>query len=218
MLPTLRGARAMGLLDGTDAAPAPTLEVEDDQDPKKKKLVTNPGYIAWLERDQQVAGYLVNSLSPDVLAHVLGLETSVEIWSAITSMFASQSIYRVQHLRTSLNTTKKNNMTTTRYFTIMKGFRSELVAAGKPIDDAELVGYILNGLDGSYNGLVSSVNANPGTSLSDLYGQLNFHDMRQQMLAAERNPGPIADEFISSATGPQRPPTGPQRQLRQQAS
>ena len=95
MLLTLRGARATGLLDGTDAAPAHTLEVEDDNDPKKKKIIANIAYIAWLERDQQVVSYLVNSLSPDVLAHVLGLDTSVEIWSAIISMFASQSISRV---------------------------------------------------------------------------------------------------------------------------
>ena len=100
------------------------MEVEDDNDPKKKTTIANPAYNAWLERDQQVVSYLVNSLSSDVLAHVLGLDTAAEIWGAISAMFASQSISWVQHLRTALNTTKKNKMTPTQYFTKMKGFRS----------------------------------------------------------------------------------------------
>ena len=94
-MPTLRGARVRSLLDGSDAAPAKNLEVEDDQDPKKKKIVDNPAYLAWLERDQQVLSFLVNSFSPDVLAHVLGMDTAAEIWAAISSMFASQSRSRV---------------------------------------------------------------------------------------------------------------------------
>jgi hypothetical protein len=76
---TLRGARVLGLLDGSDATPAKNLEIEDSDDAKKKKIVDNPAYNAWLERDQVVVSYLVNLLSPDVLSHVVGLETTAEI-------------------------------------------------------------------------------------------------------------------------------------------
>jgi hypothetical protein len=41
-----------------------------------------------------------------------------------------------------------------------------------------MIGYILNGLDSSYNDLVSSVNGNPNTTLDDVYGQINSHDLR----------------------------------------
>ena len=72
MLPALRAARVMGLLEGSDQMPPEELEVEDEE--KKKKTVPNPAYDTWITRDQQVVSYLVNSLSEDVLAQVFDLE------------------------------------------------------------------------------------------------------------------------------------------------
>ena len=110
-------------------------------------------------------------------------------------MFSSHSRTRINHLRAELNNTKKKDTTAAQFFAKMKSFSSELAAAGKPIEEDDMVGYILNGLDGSYNSLVSSVNGNPGTTLDDLYSQLCAHDMRQDMLAESgRDTG-----FISSA-------------------
>jgi hypothetical protein len=40
----------MELLDGSDKAPAKTMEVEDEN--KKKITVPNPVYGAWIKRDQ----------------------------------------------------------------------------------------------------------------------------------------------------------------------
>lgn len=36
------------------------------------------------------------------------------------------------------------------YFAYMRGFADELAAAGKPLQDGELISYILNGLDMEY--------------------------------------------------------------------
>jgi hypothetical protein len=87
-------------------------------------------------------------------------------------------------------------MTPANFFTKMKGFASELAAIGKPVDEYELVGFILNGLDGSYNSLVSSVNANLCTGLNDLYDQICSHNQRQVMLTEM---GQDAEDFHSSA-------------------
>jgi hypothetical protein len=43
----------------------------------------------------------------------------------------------------------------------MKGFASELATAGKTVDDDELKDYMMNGLDGSYNGFVASLKVVP---------------------------------------------------------
>lgn len=52
----------------------------------------------------------------------------------------------------------------------MKGLADDLASAGKPIDDDELVSYILVGLDIDYNPLVSTVvGRSDPISLSDLY-------------------------------------------------
>jgi hypothetical protein len=42
VLPAVRGAEAMGLLDGTNTAPAKTMEAEDSE--KKKIVIPNPAY------------------------------------------------------------------------------------------------------------------------------------------------------------------------------
>jgi hypothetical protein len=52
VLPAFRGARVMGLLDGTDRAPSETMELEDEKG--RKVEVENLAYAAWIERDQLV--------------------------------------------------------------------------------------------------------------------------------------------------------------------
>jgi histone deacetylase 1/2 len=175
--PAFRGADVLGLLDGSDRPPPKTLDAEDAD--KNKITVPNPAYSAWLARDQQVLRFLLNSLSPDILSHVLDVHSTADAWKTITAMFSSASRSKVQHLRDRLNNTKKLSLTADEYFTKMKGFAYELGALGKSLDEDEVISYVLNGLDkGHYNSLITSVNGNPGTSLDELYDQLYAYDLR----------------------------------------
>jgi hypothetical protein len=167
----------MGLLDGTDAAPPKTVEVEDLN--KNKVQAPNPDYVAWIARDQLVMRWLLNSLSPDILSHLLEVESTADDWTAINGMFTTASRTKAQHLRGKLNDTKKLTMTADQYYTKMKGFASKLLALGKPIDDDELLGYLLHGLEkDDYNPHITSVQANPGTTLEDFFEQLSSYDLR----------------------------------------
>jgi hypothetical protein len=105
VLPALHGAQVLGLLDGSDAAPSKTLEVEDSE--KKKSTVPNEAYAVWLARDQTVLSYLVKGLDVDLLSHVVGLESAHQAWTTIEGLFASQSRSRVNMLRGALANTKK---------------------------------------------------------------------------------------------------------------
>jgi hypothetical protein len=174
VIPALRGACALDLVEGRDQAPTETLEVEDAN--KQKTTITNPAYAAWIARDQQVLRWLVNALSPDVLAHVVELESSAETWTAINTHISASSKSRVQHLRTALVETKKGDMTADKFFSKMKAIAQELAAAGKPVDDDELVWYVLKNLGGTYNNLITAVRANPNTTLSDLFSQVQAFD------------------------------------------
>jgi hypothetical protein len=191
VLPAFRGARVMGLLDGSDRAPPEILEVEDDKG--KKIQVENLAYTAWIERDQLVLKFLLNSLSPDILSHVLGVESTAEAWSIIDGMFKTAARSKIQHLRSQLNDTKKLAMSADDYFTKMKGFASELAAVGKPLDEDELVGHLLRGLDKDhYNSLITNINGKPDTTLDEFFGQLSSYDMRN-------GPGGAQEGFTSSA-------------------
>jgi hypothetical protein len=183
ILPALRGAQVMGLLNGTNRAPPESMEIEDEN--KKKITVPNPAHAVWLAQDQTVMSYLVKSLDPDLLAQIIGLEHAHQVWTKIEALFASQSRARVNFLRGALINTKKLDMTAREYIGKMQSFASELAAAGKTLDDDELKGYILGGLDQRYTSLVSSINAVPATTCTDTCSQLQAYDDRQEMLAQE---------------------------------
>jgi hypothetical protein len=75
-------------------------------------------------------------------------------------MLASQSRTRISNLRVALAKTKEN-MTTTQFFIKMKGLApDELAAADRPIDEEELVEYLLAGLDNTYNSLIAAIGVN----------------------------------------------------------
>jgi hypothetical protein len=190
VLPAFRGANVMSLLEGTDRAPPKLIEVEDAD--KKKISVENPAYVTWMARDQQVLRFLLNTLSLDILSHLLGVASTAEAWNTINAMFKTASCTKAQHLREQLNDTKKLTMTADQYYTKMRGFASELTALGKPIEDDEFPGYLLHGLDKTeYNSLITTVNGNPDTTLDEFYDHLSSYDMRN---GVEEN-----GTFISSA-------------------
>jgi hypothetical protein len=214
VLPTLRGARVMRLLKGSNPAPD---EFVDGEDADKKKIqIPNPAYDVWIMRDQQVVSYIVNSLSEDILSHVYGLVHAADVWSAIHELFSSQSKSRVSNIRGALTNTKKLDMTAQQYITKMKGYASVLATAGKKVDDDELRDYIMNGLDGSYNGFVAALKVVPSTTLNDMCSQLLSYENCDAMLSNSQAPGSFTSPVNVAARhpspyggGPARPPPPP---------
>jgi hypothetical protein len=54
--------------------------------------------------------------------------------------------------------TKKKDLSIVTYFSALHWYADEMVAAGKVLDDDEIVPYILNGLDEDYNSLIEQIN------------------------------------------------------------
>jgi hypothetical protein len=104
ILPSLRGGRVVGILDGTEKAPPETLEAEDAD--KKTITIPNPEYDTWVTKDQAVVSFLINSLGDDLLSHVYGLVHADRVWKAILELFSTQSKSRVSSLRGALTNTK----------------------------------------------------------------------------------------------------------------
>ena len=85
---------------------------------------------------------------------------------------------------------KKGSMTAAAYFSKMKKLGDELAAAGKVIEDDEMVTLILAGLDFDYNPLVQSVVSRPTPiSVSELYSQMLAYDSRLELLQENHNNG-----------------------------
>ena len=105
VMPGLRGAQVTGLLDGSDVAPPKT--VQREQTDKTVTTEPNPLYAQWISKDQQVLSHLLNSLSTEILAQVASKETTFDLWTAITTLFSSQSQSRITNLRIAITNTKK---------------------------------------------------------------------------------------------------------------
>jgi hypothetical protein len=132
----------MGLLEGSNPAPPKFLDAEDEE---MKTIVPNSPYDTWIMRDQQVASFLVNSLSEDVLPHVFGLAYVVGVWHALNELYSSQSKSRVSTIRGSLTNTKKLRHDNATTHLQNERYTYEVVADGKLVDDDKLKEYILNG-------------------------------------------------------------------------
>ena len=155
VLPAIRGAQLEGCLDGS--VPPPAKEVDVKVGDKTVKGV-NPEYSRWVALDQQVLSYLRTTMTRDVMLQVSTAKTSAELWAAVEEIFSSQTRARSINTRIALATLKKGNLSAPDYVGKMKTLADEMAAAGKPISDEELVGYILIiSLDAEYNPLVSAV-------------------------------------------------------------
>ncbi|XP_072147987.1 uncharacterized protein [Setaria viridis] len=96
ILPAIKGARLMGILDGSSKAPAKTMTVEKAD--KSKEEVLNPAYEAWQVQDQQLLSYIVNSLTKNVLVSVAMVTTTAEAWAALETMYSARSHARLINL------------------------------------------------------------------------------------------------------------------------
>jgi hypothetical protein len=67
----------------------------------------------------------------------------------------------------------------------MKGLADGLAAAGRPIDEGELMEYLLAGLDDTYNPLFAAIGVNGAEDLtvSDLYAQVVAYENRIELLS-----------------------------------
>ncbi|KAK1692554.1 hypothetical protein QYE76_009251 [Lolium multiflorum] len=188
VLPAIRGAQLVGLLDGTDAAPPTQIEIvpADKTADTAAKMGPNPAYAAWLSRDQLVLAYPLQSLSREVLPHVHRIDNAAGVWHDIEEMFAAQSEAKINNLL---------------------GFSDELIAAGHPLTDRQLVSYILAVLGADYNALVAALGvATTPISLSLLFSHLHAYDQRQLMLNG--SPQPDFETPANAASRQWRPRSG----------
>ena len=100
VLATLRGARLERYVNSK--AVAPSEEVNEKTADGKVVTVVNPAYEEWFATEQQVLGFLLGSLSRDILAQVAISRTATEAWKAISDMFASHTRAHTTNVRLAL--------------------------------------------------------------------------------------------------------------------
>ena len=177
VVPILCGANLMGFLDGSTPCPV-RMVAESGSDVQ----VPNPEYLRWMQTDQLLISGMLSTLTIELLGSVTMLKSSSEVWSTLTTMFSAASTSKVLQLRMQLSKLSKGELSAPAYFQKVKALTDTMSAIGKPLDDEEIIAYLLSGLDEEYDSLVDSIAARTDSpSLSEVYSLFIGHDTWVQM-------------------------------------
>nr|XP_051202530.1 uncharacterized protein LOC127316157 [Lolium perenne] len=139
--------------------------------PCPDQLITNPR--------AGDAGAPAESRTLRVVGMLMTTITSREALTTLENSFAAQSTARSMQLRFQLSRIKKLDAPMASYFNRVKTLADILAGIGKPLEDEELVSYLLAGLDSDYDALVEVVTARTTPMpLRDLYAQLLTTEFR----------------------------------------
>jgi hypothetical protein len=104
-----------------------------------------------------VLNTLVSIIFESLISQVIGYSTSSEVWNALERMYSSQSRARIMQVHYQLATLKKGGSSVTEYFQKFKALADTLAAADQPLNDFELVSFLLAGLGSKFDPFVTSV-------------------------------------------------------------
>ncbi|XP_073360436.1 uncharacterized protein [Aegilops tauschii subsp. strangulata] len=180
VLPQIKGAQMEHHLDARSPPSPATLTITKDG---KEEQVVNFARSLWYAQQQQLQGFLMGSLSREILAQVVTLPTPAEVWQAIHAMFAAQSQAQAINTRIELTNLQKGNMTMAEYLGKIKTLTDEVAYTAAALSDPEIVWKILAGLDMDYNPVVSALAARvEPITVQELYNQLLSFDARLSLL------------------------------------
>jgi hypothetical protein len=94
--PVLRTNDFMGIVDGSE--PCPPEKISDD----KGITTLNPAFILWTKKDQFILSLLNSTLTEKVLASLYGMETSRQVWTHLSTRFASESRSHIVYVKRQL--------------------------------------------------------------------------------------------------------------------
>uniref|UniRef100_A0A6N2LAH9 Uncharacterized protein n=1 Tax=Salix viminalis TaxID=40686 RepID=A0A6N2LAH9_SALVM len=143
--PILKSHNLLGFIDGTNVCPA----MFTDETAATNKFV-NPAYITWQNRDQLLLSWIISSISPTLVASLYGLDTSLLAWQSLADRFASQSKSRISHLKRQLQNLQQGSLSCASYLTEAKFLADQLSAVGKPVDDDDLISFVIGGLNNTF--------------------------------------------------------------------
>jgi hypothetical protein len=181
-LPILRSYDLLSIVDGSELCPTKHTE---------EKQIVNPAYVLWNKKDQLVLSWLIATLTSNVLSTVYGLNTSRQVWISLAAHYASQSKSRITHLKCQLQTMRQDARSCTEYLQTAKTCADQLAAVGKPVDEEDLISFIISGLNPSFNVFITTFN------LTTRETPLPYADFESELLNHETL---LANQITNTAT------------------
>ncbi|XP_040952679.1 uncharacterized protein [Gossypium hirsutum] len=161
--------------------PPPSTIPDDNGVPQE-----NFEFVRFEQQDSALASWLLSSVSQAILAHLIGLDTSAQIWNAIVSLYGSKSTSRLMFYRRALHSQCKGDLSMREFLMKVKLYCDNLASYREVISEHEHVTTILNGLLSEYESIVSIIVASQVPySLQSVVTMLVDAESRQQVVMAE---------------------------------
>ncbi|KAL5781043.1 hypothetical protein ACOSP7_006072 [Xanthoceras sorbifolium] len=134
-------------------------------------------FFSWKKNDQLFVCWMISTLSPSVVGEVTQCVTVHEVWITLERLYSRQSKVSVLHIRSQMQTLKKESMSMGDYILKMKSLADCLTAAGQLTNDQDVITSVLNGLGLEYDYVVMLI-----TSREDF---TSFNEAQYLLMAQE---------------------------------
>jgi hypothetical protein len=108
---------------------------------------------------------------------VYGVNTSLQAWVSLAAKFASQSPCRFAQLKWQLQYLHQGSTSCSKYLQSTKECADQLAISGKPVDNEDLISYVISGLNASYGPFVTSL------SFATRKDKISFEDFQAELLS-----------------------------------
>ncbi|KAJ3699566.1 hypothetical protein LUZ61_003271 [Rhynchospora tenuis] len=175
VLPVLIGHGLMAFLD---ASRLPRQEYQVNADGVRS---VNPDYDKWLRQDQLILAWILNSLSPQILAQVVNCNTTAQLWQYLQQLYNSQSLAKVLEYKLQLQTIRKGADTCAQYLQKIQNIADRLRSIGAAVSDQDLILHTLQGLGTEFESFVTAASMRQDQmSMAELHSHLLAQESRQR--------------------------------------
>ncbi|KAL5760760.1 hypothetical protein ACOSQ2_019598 [Xanthoceras sorbifolium] len=140
VLPSIRALELEEFITCEKSCPAKFVHVSESE------IVISEDYLNWKRLDQFLLGWLLSTISENLIGEVTECQSSLEAWKSLESLFSKQSMAKALQLRQQIQNLKKGSSSIADFVIKIKGIGDSLRSAGEVVTDRELLLNVLSGL------------------------------------------------------------------------
>ena len=139
--------------------------------------VLNPDYLDWKSKEKALLTFISSTLTPLVLAIIVGCSSALEVWKVLENRFSSILRSHVMNLKGELHNVKKGSNSIDTYLQKIKVIKDKLMAIGVFLDDEELLHVAIKGLPREFSAFRSTIRTrSTKLSFDELVTMLNAEE------------------------------------------
>ena len=113
--------------------------------------IVSPDFLVWKSKEKALLAFISSTLSPSILALIVGCAIAIEVWKVLENMFSSISRSHIMNLKGELHNLKKWSDFVDIYLQKIKVVRDKLLVVGVIVNNEELFHIAIKGLPKEYN-------------------------------------------------------------------